>query len=491
MTAVRSRRRVRFHAIHPFAAFLLIACFGLLFGCRGPSDIEEDFVFTEQDVARYRELAREAEEGSKRTGTGAVMGADDTDLTDGARPYLEGVGGSGAVSSVRAGNVPVLDLSLLPTYKAIRVGGANAAGNTFRVTNDFLNVRANPSAGAGNVERLTRGDLLDVLAFVNAGWAKVKTIAGGKEGFVAAQYIARMTSDDRLAEEKKKYDGQYYVNFRFLNVRRAPEQGGEKLGELTALAVVKPISIQGAWAKIPFEGKEGFASMTYLKPFLPRFLVRQERFELPVLHYRLGQTDVAEAIVRHVQAFKQDGYTLWTMRDFHDFLLRQEQQDIRLPAKVAIVALSGVTPETLRAASDVLTKGGVRATIFVETRHLGLSAITEKMVLNLLANGFDLESAGHTGDDLRALTNAQVELELKQSRQLLEGFTHKRIIAVGYPQGGVNDRVQQIAMEAGYLLGLTSAPDRAFTRDQLLRLPSFLIFPSMSAEEVLRMVKGA
>lgn len=489
MAALRSRRRVRFNTIHPFSVFLLIACFGLLFGCKGPGDVEEEYVFTEQDVARYRELAQQAEESARGAVTGTGGTTEGTDLTQGERPYLEGVSGSGTSSP--AAGIPVLDLSLLPTYRAIRAGGANVQGNIFRVTNDFLNVRATASAGGANVTRLTRGDLVEVLEFVNAGWAKVKTVSGGKEGFVASQYIARITSDDKLAEEKKKYEGQYYVNFRFVNVRSAPEQGSAKLGEIPSQAIVKPVSIQGAWAKVPFQGKEGYVSTQYLSPFLPRFLVRQERYTLPVLHYRLGQTGVAEAIVAHVAALRQDGYTIWTMRDFHDFLLRQEQQDVRLPAKVAALTLSGLTPQNVRETTDMLTQNGIKATLFLETRFLGLTGITEKTVLTLGANGFDLESAGHTGDDLRALTNAQVELELKQSRQLLEGFTHKRVVAISYPQGGTNDRVMQIAMEAGYLLGVSGTPDRSFTRDQLLRLPSFLIFPSMTADEVMRMAKGS
>ena len=156
-----------------------------------------------------------------------------------------------------------------------------------------------------------------------------------------------------------------------------------------------------------------------------------------------------------------------------------------------LLGVTGVTAENIRGLSDALTENSIRATFFIRTKDIGLTGITEKMMLTLSANGFDLESAAHTGDDLRAMTNAQVELELKQSRQILEAYTHKQIVAISYPQGGVNDRVQQMAQEAGYLLGVTNTPDRTFTRDQLLRLPSFLVFPSMSAEEVLKTVRGS
>lgn len=480
MAPIRSRRRIRFTSFSPFVAFLLIASFGLLFGCKGPEDAPEEFAFTEQDVARYRELAREAE-------SGATM--NDVAVSDEGRPYLEGLpGGSG--SAAPAAGPAILDLSMLSTYRAIRGGGAGLQGNIYRVTNAFLNVRSQPRTNASAVDRLVRGDLLDVAEFVSAGWARVVTVVGGKGGYVAIPYIAKMTSDDAREQERKKFAGMYYVNFAFVNVRSAPEQGSAKLGEIPGQAIVKPLSVSGPWAKVSFEGKEGYVSMQYLSPFLPRFLVRQQTYTLPILTYRLGQAGVADAIMQHMQRLRQEGFTIWTFRDFTDFLVRQERQDIRLPERTVLLGIAGVTADAIRQTSDLLAQNGIKATLFIETKNIGLSGITEKMMLNLLANGFDLQSAGHTGDDLRALTNAQVALELKQSRQLLESYTRKRVSAIAYPQGGGNDRVLQLAMEAGYLLGVTSAPERTFTRDQLLRLPSFVIFPSMTADEVVKMVKG-
>ena len=56
--------------------------------------------------------------------------------------------------------------------------------------------------------------------------------------------------------------------------------------------------------------------------------------------------------------------------------------------------------------------------------------------------------------------------------------------------GGVNERVMQLAGEAGYLFGVGSAPEASFSRTQFLRLPSFIISGSMTPEDVLGIVKG-
>ncbi len=104
----------------------------------------------------------------------------------------------------------------------------------------------------------------------------------------------------------------------------------------------------------------------------------------------------------------------------------------------------------------------------MKTKDFGLSGITEKMVLNLLANGNDLQSAGHTGDDLRSMTDSQVMLELGQSKKLIEEVSKHEVYAFAYPGGGVNDRIMKQASELGYLFGLTQTPDKKFLRSQTL-----------------------
>src|SRR3990167_1035405 len=180
---------------------------------------------------------------------------------------------------------------------------------------------------------------------------------------------------------------------------------------------------------------------------------------------------------------------MFSYSDFYKIFISQERRDVRLEPKTVIIALSGIAPENVKEVTDLLTKNNIRATLFIQTQHVGLSCITEKQLLTMQANGLDLQSAGHTGDDLRSLTNAQVELELKQSRKILEDVTKKTVFVVAYPQGGVNDRVMEKAIEAGYMLGVGSSPERTFTRAQFLRLPSFIIYSSMQPEDIVTLLQ--
>lgn len=472
-------RRTAF-GTHPFVGFLLVASFGILFaGCSGPEDLAaEDLVFTQDDVARYRELAAEA-----GTASGAVTASGS--FAAGIEPLASGSG------RVEADSVTV-DLAQVDTYATMRRTMANGAGSMYQVNNEFLNVRENPSTGAAVVTRLNFGDAVEVLEFVDAEWAQIKTPAA--TGYVAQRYLARVTSEERMEEDKKQFENMYYVSFGFVNFRAAADQSSEKIGEIPGRTILRPASIEGEWAKVSHDGKEGYVSTEFLAPFLPDFIVRQETYELPVLHYRLTsdrQAEMLQAMAAHVSELRDQGYTFITFRDFHDLLQAQQRRDVRLEPKRVIVAVSGITPENDREVSAALNTSGINATLFIQTRHIGLSGITEKRLLTLMANGFDIQSGTHTGDDMRALTNAQVELELKQSRQLLEDYTKKPVFAVGYPQGGVNDRVAQIAAEAGYLLGITDDADRSFSRGQFLQIPALIVFPSMNSEEVVRFVGGA
>ncbi|MBU0457885.1 SH3 domain-containing protein [Patescibacteria group bacterium] len=472
MYTARRRRRSTVSSPRPLVAFLLIASFGILFvGC-SPSEEEtpqepEEFTFTADDVAKFKELSQKAEEG-----------LEELNEISGPKLHIE-----------EDIDSPVIDLSMAKTYSAIRSGPAATGEDLYRVTNEFLNVRSAPSITSEVLDRILEGETVSLIEFVDAAWAHVK-LPNDREGYVAQRYIAKLTSESQMALEREKYKDLYYVDFGFLNVRKSADTNSEKIGELDGQAFVRVLSMDKVWARIPFEGKEGYVAAEYLTPFLPNFRVRQDEFTFPVLQYRVTQNGVLDSLPVHIDSLKQAGLKLITLREFKDLLLKQEERDARLDPNSMAIVISGITTENIDDVSDVLRASGLKATLLLETKLLGLDGITQKTIINLIANGHDLQSTGHTGDDLRSLTNAQVDLELKQSRKILEEYTGRPVFAVGYPMGGVNSRVEKKAEESGYLIGIGSGQERTFHREQLLRIPSFMVSASASAEEVVGLVKG-
>lgn len=478
-----------------FSFFLLIVSFGILFaGCGGtqePEDSFEEFTFSDDELAAVHETLDDPglEDADPVGGISEDTGED---TTVGRSPEVVTLTGSGTVTQLAPSSASALDIApntlKQRQYDAMRVTVVDDGKNTYRVNNPFLNVRASMDVRSDLLEKVDQGAVLEVITIPNAGWAKVR-LASGKEGFVAFRYIAKLTTEEKLPTEKKKFEGQYYVDFQFLNIRREPSTQSEKVGELPGEAIVKPISMNRDWARVSYEGKEGYVSTQYLRPFEPVFLVRQDSYVLPILQFDADDTTSITQLPKHIAALKAAGKKIVTLKTLFDTVLSQETRDSRLPPQSVGLVISGVTAKNIRAAETALQTAGATATFFIETKDVGLSGITEKTLLTLLANGNDAQSGGHTGDDLRSLTDSQVMLELQQSKKIIEDITRREVYAVSYPRGGSNDRIMSKASEMGYLFGLGQAPATKFERSQFLRLPSFLISSGVMPEDTVKLVQ--
>ncbi|MSR67791.1 hypothetical protein EXS65_03140 [Candidatus Peribacteria bacterium] len=455
--------------------FLLVVSFGILFAGCTPSEPDkslEDFTFTESDLERVAEIA----------GSGAI------DLTQPSSTEVLSVA-QNTGSSVLTETVAVTkNPEKQAFYDSLRMAVQDQGENLYKVNNPFLNVRVSMDVSSELVRRLGQGEVLTVTEIPNAGWAKVK-LGDGKEGYVAFRYIAKLVTEAKLPDEKKKFEGQYFVDFQFLNIRKDPSSQAEKIGELPGEAILKPISMSGEWARVAHDGKEGYVSSQYLKPFLPAFLVRQDDYAVSILQYQADDSASIAALGKHIAALKNAGKKVVTLKALYDTVLAQETRDARISPDMVILTVVGVSAKNVRAVSDALDGAGVGATIFLRTKDIGLSGITEKMILNLLANGNDLQSSGHTGDDLRSMTDAQVMLEFGQSKKLIEDISKREVSSFAYPSGGVNDRIMKLASEYGYLFGLTQTPDRKFTRAQFLRLPSLYVTSGMTADDIVKLAQ--
>lgn len=465
--------------------FLLIVSFGILFAGCGQTQPEksfDEFSFSDKDLQKVQQMATSSASGSAKSGP------------DYTQPQVLSVGqGSGvtvlAESSSSAAAVAVVpDTQKKAFYDSLRATAMDQGQNSYRVNNPFLNVRASTDVTSALVERLDQGAVVTVLDIPNAGWAKVK-MPDGKEGFVSFRYLAKLTTDTKMPGDKKQFEGKYYVDFDFLNIRKDPSSQSEKVGELPGQAIIKPISMNGEWARVSFGGKEGYVSTQYLKPFQPAFLVRQDEYQLPILQYFADDTSAIGALPKQIAALKAAGKKIVTLKTLYDTVLAQETRDARISPDTVALTITGVNAKNIRQVSDALQSAGVAATLFIQTKDIGLSGITEKTVLTLSANGDDLQSGGHTGDDLRSMTDSQVTLELGQSKKLIADLTHKEVYAIAYPKGGVNDRIMSQAAGMAYLFGVSQSPDKRFTRSQFLRLPTLVVSAGMNADDVLKLVK--
>jgi len=462
------RRRSKSSA-NPIVGFVLVVLVGLLFtGCarQEPLPIDE-YTFTAEDLQQAAEISNQQEKAL--TGTESTVNAPST-----------------PIAPLNA-DVALADPEVIERYELIR-SPITVAENTNIVTNEFVNVRSEPTSRSTKLTSINQGEPVAITGHYNAAWSEIDLGEEGK-GYVSSSFVGRLLAESAIADFEKEFEGQYFVDFQFLNVRAQPDKDSAKLGALDSQTIIKPLDISNGWARIAFDGQEGYVSDQYLQPFKPNIVVRQDQYTLPVLHYRLIQDGMLAALSSHIDTLKNNGYSFSTFREFSDLLATQQDQDVRLEPKQVIIAVSDATKEDLETLQNVLDAAGVPATVFIQTRFVGIEGITETDIQTLINNGIDIQAGGHIGDDLRSLTNAQVQVELAQSKSILEDMTGRTVNTIAYPKGGVNDRITAKVIESGFLMGLGSQDGVTFKREQLLDMPSIFISSSLSGEDIMSMIQ--
>jgi peptidoglycan/xylan/chitin deacetylase (PgdA/CDA1 family) len=106
-----------------------------------------------------------------------------------------------------------------------------------------------------------------------------------------------------------------------------------------------------------------------------------------------------------------------------------------------------------------LREAGMAATFFVNTATLGKPGyLCWREVRAMSAGGALVASHGHRHVDMTALGRRALDVELRMSKDLLEGWTGQRVEFFAAPYGRVNRRVVDAALEAGYRAVCSSEP---------------------------------
>lgn len=462
--------------------FLLIVSFGILFagcGTAEPDKSFEEFTFTDEELAAIHEVTTDDEAS---VGSANSQGVGEPTVLSVASA------GSATVGGVTDTTMPSVDSEKKSLYTQLRAAAGEQEAGVYRVNNPFLNVRSAMVVTSAQVGALSSGDAVTLLEQPNAEWSKIR-MADGKEGYAAFRYLARVTTEEKLPAEKKAFEGKFYVDYGFVNMRREPSTQAEKVAEVPGKTILTPSSVGNGWARITYDGKDGYVSTQYLTPFAPVFLVRQDSYTLPILHYSADDTASITALPKHIEALRAAGKKIVTLKALQDIVLGQETRDTRVsPGTVALV-ITGVNAGNIRSVTTALEQTVSPATLFIQTKDLGLTGITEKTVLTLMANGNEIASGGHSGDDLRTMTDSQVRLELAQSKKLIEDMTKREVYAIAFPRGGINDRILAEAADRAYLFGISQSPDKRFTRSQFLRLPTLIVSSGMMPEDIVKLVE--
>ncbi|MDT3494083.1 SH3 domain-containing protein [Bacillus toyonensis] len=168
-----------------------------------------------------------------------------------------------------------------------------------------LRVRSAANTSSTILGTLKNGKKVTVLGKAN-GWAKINY--QGKEGYVSLEFITigkdsidptnptNPTNPGQVTEERA------VVNASLLNVRKGPSTGAAAVGHLKNGETVTIIGKENGWAKIRFNGGEGYVSLQFLK-------VKQgsSSYEIVTSSQKVQKPNEAEA-TQIMQNMKEDAY---------------------------------------------------------------------------------------------------------------------------------------------------------------------------------------
>ncbi|WP_088321367.1 SH3 domain-containing protein [Bacillus wiedmannii] len=168
-----------------------------------------------------------------------------------------------------------------------------------------LRVRSAANTSSTILGTLKNGEKVTVLGKAN-GWAKISY--QGKEGYVSLEFITigkdsidptnptNPTNPGQVIEERA------VVNASLLNVRKGPSTGAAAVGHLKNGETVTIIGKDNGWAKIRFNGGEGYVSLQFLK-------VKQgsSSYEIVTSSQKVQKPNEAEA-TQIMQNMKEDAY---------------------------------------------------------------------------------------------------------------------------------------------------------------------------------------
>lgn len=188
--------------------------------------------------------------------------------------------------------------------------------------------------------------------------------------------------------------------------------------------------------------------------------------------------------LKQIQA---SGATVISLADLYDHLRNGKA----IPPKSVVLTFDDGYAGQYENAYPILKEFGYPATFFVHTGAVGVTTSRAHMTwaqLQALDKEGLISVECHTvthPDDLRKCSDAQLETELKKSKQVLEQKLGRKVRFLAYPVGNADGRVARVAHEAGYEQAFTMGPGWAGTPEDAFFTPRFS--PTRIPEVVARL----
>jgi len=104
----------------------------------------------------------------------------------------------------------------------------------------------------------------------------------------------------------------------------------------------------------------------------------------------------------------------------------------------------------------ILKQLGYTATFFLSTQNVGKNGVTWEQYRQMAVQGFDIGSHGMSHRDLTLINHDEINIELEQSKYIIENNINKSISLFSLPFGMYNSHIKKLAHKIGYKAILTT-----------------------------------
>ncbi|WP_321328692.1 polysaccharide deacetylase family protein [uncultured Ilyobacter sp.] len=243
-----------------------------------------------------------------------------------------------------------------------------------------------------------------------------------------------------------------------------------------------------------------------------RQIVLKKKYEMPILMYHRVIKDESEKGIHgtyvtvdqfdeHMNILKDRGYETVV---FEDLLKNKFKQRFDKNKKQIMITFDDGYEDNYNYAFPILKKYGFKAVVYLVS-HLDYNKwdveninnpekkymlMTTEQLLDMQKNGIEFGGHTKTHAKLSRIEPEEAREEIFESKESLENILDKKLISFAYPYGDLNDRVKQMAEEAGYKFAVATDSGSVCFSDDLFQIRRIGIFPTINSLGFKRKIKG-
>lgn len=217
-------------------------------------------------------------------------------------------------------------------------------------------------------------------------------------------------------------------------------------------------------SKKKYLGKKNYSSKKYVKkadkiPNIKVLMYHRVIEKIPKKYNHWHYVTISE-FKKQMKLIDRLGYTPITFMDYKLYL----EDKLTLPAKPIILTFDDGYLDTFINAVPILVEMNMRAVIFVMGNRKLKRALWDELddddvcplmedeqILEAKKLNFEIGAHSLNHRILIDLSNKEVTVEIKKSKEQIESILNEQIYTFAYPYGVVDERLEKIVSDSGYL----------------------------------------